>query len=82
MIATFNCRHCEKPDAHPQNIYDTSDAQRFDLRLCSDCWKKAQAEYHAALARSDIEMKPLHDALDASTRLTAEDFNITINARD
>jgi hypothetical protein len=27
-------------------------------------------------------MKPLHDALDASTRLTAEDFNTTINARD
>lgn len=82
--ATHSCRRCGQPDRIPDAIYDTSDSLRFDpaVRLCLECWTLAKAEFDVAMARADEQMKPLRDALDASTRLTAEDFNITINTRE
>lgn len=44
-------------------------------------WKKASekcAEFDRLQAKGDEEMKPMRDAIAASTKLTAEDFSTTI----
>ena len=66
--------------------------QSCQFNYCRDhgCYFKAcgfmepsnQAAFDAGLAEMDKKLKPLTDAIEASTRLTAEDFNTTINTRD
>lgn len=52
------------------------------MNACGFFDPEKRAAYDAGLIEADKAMKPLTDALDASSRLTAEDFNTTINARD
>ena len=53
--------------------------------LIGDDWMddaSAQAEFKKELDELDEKLKPITDALDASERLSEEDWAIRINARD
>jgi hypothetical protein len=53
--------------------------------LKNDDWMddaSARAEFQKGLTELDKKLKPMTDALDASERLTEDDWAICINARD
>ena len=79
-MITKPCRHCPESFVVPDLIHDTSESLRFILDLCPTCWTKAKADYDEAMDHADEEMRPLTEAIENSTRLTAEDFNIIVRS--